>query len=104
MPAEVPEAKALARIRLDDMKRWTLKTRCVKEEVFLRERAGTRFRRPFMNGAKRHTDMDLKEIGALFGTDYTAVSRACAHFERRIRKDAQAWTMAEKMEHWIERR
>lgn len=36
---------------------------------------------------KRYATLPLKEIGSLFGTDYTSVSASAKRFEEKMRRD-----------------
>lgn len=101
---EVPDAKALGRIRYEDLKLWIMKTWNVDEDSFLRKRTGAHYKKMLLCGAKRYTALSLKEIGAFFGMDYTAVSQACARFERKIQEDPESRKMVEQMEQWVERK
>jgi len=78
-----------------------MKTWAVGEDAFSRKRAGTQFKKLLLYGAKRYAELGLKEIGAFFEMDYTAVSQACARFERRMQEDSVSREMVEEMDRWV---
>lgn len=57
-----------------------------KGEVLKKQR-GNLYRQITLYLVKRYSSLSLKEIGKIFGMDYTAVSQAARRFEDKIRKD-----------------
>jgi len=57
-----------------------------KGEVLKKQR-GNLYRQITLYLVKRYSSLSLKEIGKIFGMDYTAVSQATRRFEDKIRKD-----------------
>jgi len=57
-----------------------------KGEVLKKQR-GNLYRQITLYLVKRYSSLSLKEIGKMFGMDYTAVSQATRRFEDKIRKD-----------------
>lgn len=72
---EKPDLKHLTRVNKEDIKNIVLKIFHVKEEELLIKKKGNTYRKIYLYGLKKYTDLSLREIGDLSAMDYAAVSQ-----------------------------
>jgi putative transposase len=69
----------------------------IERKEILRKRRGNSFRQLTLFLLKHYTDLTIREIGKIFGIDYTAVSMAVKRFEERLCKDPEIQAMQLKI-------
>jgi len=47
---------------------------------------------------KKHTDLQLSQIGRIYGMDYAAVSQRCKRFGEELKKDKKLRRIIEEIE------
>ena len=50
---------------------------------------------------KKHTDLQLSQIGVIYGMDYAGVSQSCKRFGEEIKKDKKIRRTIEEIERVI---
>lgn len=77
---EKPALKSLRRLQPDDIARLIIRRFKIKKEIFFRKRKGNSYRKLFIYGLKKYSDLRLREIGELVDMDYVAVSQMVRRF------------------------
>ena len=77
---EKPALKSLRRLQPEDISRIICRRFKVKKELLYRKRKNNHFRKLFLYGLKKYSDLRLREIGDLVGMDYVAVSQMVRRF------------------------
>lgn len=72
---EKPDLKHINRLNIEDIKNIVLKTFKVKEKDLLIKNRGNIYRKIYLYGLKKYTNLSLREIGDLSAMDYAAVSQ-----------------------------
>jgi len=77
---EKPALKSLRRLQPKDISRIICRRFKVKNELLYQKRKNNHFRKLFLYGLKKYSDLRLREIGDLGGMDYVAVSQMVRRF------------------------
>ena len=59
------------------------------------------YRKISMYLIKKHTDLQLSQIGGIYGMDYAGVSQSCKRFGEEIKKDKKIRRTIEEIERVI---
>ncbi len=77
---EKPALKSLRRLQPEDISRIICRRFRVKRELLYKKRKNNHFRKLFLYGLKKYSDLRLREIGELVEMDYVAVSQMVRRF------------------------
>jgi len=84
---EIPELKAFIRLSEKDIKTIIIEEFNLDGKELYEKKKMNLYRRLFIYGLKRYTDLRLKEIGEIMDMDYAAVSALVRRFLRKSGKD-----------------
>lgn len=77
---EKPDLKHLSKLNREDIKNIILRTFQLKEKELLIKKRGNIYRKIYLYGLKKYTDLSLREIGELSEMDYAAVCQMVKRF------------------------
>ena len=77
---EKPALKSLRRLQPEDISRIICRRFRVERELLYKKRKNNHFRKLFLYGLKKYSDLRLREIGELVEMDYVAVSQMVRRF------------------------
>lgn len=95
---EKPDLKHLNRLNRKDIKDIVLRTFHVEEKELLIKKRGNIYRKIYLYGLKKYTNLSLNKIGDLSGMDYSAVSQMIKRFIVATEKNYELKVMLEKFE------
>lgn len=95
---EKPDLKCINRLNIEDIKKIILRTFQVKEKELLIKKRDNKYRKIYLYGLKKYTNLNLREIGNLSGTDYAAVSQMIKRFILDSEKNSELKLMVEKFD------
>ena len=98
---EKPDLKHLNRLTADDVKTIILKIFQIKEEELLIKTKNNKYRKLFLYGLRKYTQLSLREIGDLCGMDYVAVFQMVKRFISDSACHPELKIMLEKFEREI---
>ena len=79
---EMPELKQMKELSSDEIKAVIMEEFKIDEIKIFRKNRGNPYRKLFVYGLKKYSDMSLKRIGLLMKMDYAAVSEMARRFKR----------------------
>jgi REP element-mobilizing transposase RayT len=83
---EKPDLRHLTRLDKENIKNIIVKIFQVKEKDLLSKKRGNIYRKVFLYGLKKYTDLSLREIGEMMDMDYAAVSQMVKRFIADLEK------------------
>ncbi len=95
---EKPDLKHLSKLNREDIKNIILRTFQVNEEELLIKKRGNIYRKIYLYGLKKYTDLSLQEIGELSEMDYAAVCQMVKRFILDSEKNAKLKLIVKKFE------
>ncbi len=95
---EKPDVKHLSILNREDIKNIILRTFQVNEKDLLIKKRGNIYRKIYLYGLKKYTDLSLREIGELSEMDYAAVSQMVKRFMLDSEKNIKLKLMIKKFE------
>lgn len=95
---EKPDLKHLNRLNREDIKDIVLRTFHVEEKELLIKKRDNIYRKIYLYGLKKYTNLSLREIADLSGMDYSAVSQMIKRFILATEKSYELKVMLEKFE------
>jgi REP element-mobilizing transposase RayT/predicted DNA-binding protein YlxM (UPF0122 family) len=95
---EKPDLKCLNRLNIEDIKKITLRTFQVREKELLIKKRDNIYRKIYLYGLKKYTNLSLREIGDLSGMDYAAVSQMIKRFILDSERNFKLKLMVEKFD------
>ncbi len=75
----------------------------IKEDEIFKNQKGNIYRQASIYLIKKYTAMPIREIGGVFGLDYTTISVTAKRFEKKLKKDKGISEMVERIEKEIEK-
>lgn len=101
---EKPDLKHLNRLTVKDIKGIILKTFQIKEEELLMKKNNNYYRKLFLYGLRKYTQMSLRGIGDLCGMDYVAVFQMIKRFISDSASNSELKIMLENFEREIKKK
>ena len=95
---EKPDLKKMNRFRMGDIKRIIINTFQVKEEELVIKKNNNKYRKLFLYGLRKYTNLSLKGIGDLCGMDYSAVSQMINRFIMESESNYEFSSLLERFE------
>ncbi len=95
---EKPDLKHLTRLNREDIKKIILKTFRVKEKDLFTKKRGNIYRKIYLYGLKKYTDLSLREIGEMLEMDYATVSQMVKRFTADLVKEDNLGSMVIKFD------
>ncbi len=95
---EKPDLKHLTRLDKENIKNIILKTLQVKEKDLFSKRRGNIYRKIYLYGLKKYTDLSLREIGEIMEMDYAAVSQMVKRFSADLEKKSNLGVLVIKFD------
>jgi putative transposase len=77
---EKPALKSLRRLQPDDIARIISRRFNIKKELLVKRKKGNVYKKLFLYGLKKYSDLRLREIGEIVDMDYVAVSQMVRRF------------------------
>ncbi len=99
---EKPDLKNLNRPRIEDIKRIIINTFQVKEEELMIKKNNNKYRKLFLYGLRKYTNLSLKGIGDLCGMDYSSVSKMINRFILESESNYEFKSLLERFEREVE--
>jgi len=95
---EKPDLKKLNRAKIEDIKRIIINTFQIKEEELMIKKNNNKYRKLFLYGLRKYTNLSLKGIGDLFEMDYSAVSQMIIRFILESESNDELKSLLERFE------
>lgn len=95
---EKPDLKHLSRLNNEDIKNIILRTYQVKEKELFSKKRGNIYRKIYLYGLKKYTDLSLREIGELSEMDYAAVCQMVKRFSLDSEKNTELKLIIKKFD------
>jgi len=95
---EIPAVRRLVKLEGKDILKILLRTFNVAEDECIAKKRGNVYRKMYVYGLKRYTNLQLSEIGEIMGINYTAVSELFRRFVADSAKDKKVQKKRELFE------
>lgn len=95
---ELPDLKGLSRLDKNEIKKIILKAFLIKEEELLIKKRNNCYRKLYLYGLKRYTDLSIKNIADLCEVDYAAASQMIKRFILDSEKNYELKLMVKKLD------
>lgn len=86
---EIVELRRLRKVMEEDVRRTIIELFGIEKSRLFEKKRGNFFRKLYLFGLKKYTDMSLKTIGELAGMDYGAVSELVGRFEKECEAEKE---------------
>jgi len=86
---EIGELRRLRKLMEEDVRRIIIELFKIKKSQLVEKTRGNFFRKLYLFGLKKYTDLSLKTIGELAGMDYGAVSELIGRFEKECETEKE---------------
>jgi len=93
---EKPDLKHLTRLDSESIKNLIVKAFQIKEKDLFIKKRGNIYRKIYLYGLKKYTDLSLREIGEMMEMDYSAVSQMVKRFTAGLEKKGNVGSMVIK--------
>lgn len=100
---EQPDSKKLGKITPQDIKEIILRIYQVEENVLFNDKRRNDFQKLYLYGLKKYTKLNQREIGSMFGIDYSAVSQRVKRFILESEKNRRQKIMITEFEEEIKK-
>jgi REP element-mobilizing transposase RayT len=101
---EIPELKSLRKLSEKDMKTIIIEEFNLDEKELYKKKRMNQYRKLFIYGLKRYTDLRLKEIGEIMDMDYSAVSELVRWHLRESEKDENIKLMIQQFDEAVKKK
>jgi len=98
---EKPDLKKMDKITPEKIKESILKIFQIEENVLFNNKRKNDFQKLYLYGLKKYTKLNQREIGNIFGTDYSAVSQKVKRFINESERNKKQKMMIGKFEEEI---
>jgi putative transposase len=101
---EIPELKALRKLGEKDIKTTIIEEFNLNEKELYKKKRMNQYRKLFIYGLKRYTDLRLKEIGEIMEMDYSAVSELVRWLLGESKKDKNIKLMIQQFDEAVKKK
>jgi putative transposase len=100
---EKPDLKKLRTFTAEEISEIIAEVCEISEEELYSTKRGNVYKKLYLYGLRYYSELSLKEIGRIFGMDYTAVSQKLRRFVLVLEKDEHLKLMIEKIRRRLQR-